>query len=490
MPYIDYYLGTDIHLTKEDISNGLPRELTPKLNLGKDNRTWKQTHLTALTLILCNLVTLHKEDDGKFLYSRKKRQIPKQFNPNGVSYSSLFFVIDTLVEGKVLEGYIAPPRTTGVNPKLLSEFTVTQQALDFAYALGINRQTVKVLDNFHVRLRNHKPPNEPLEFKQNSYTGYVEMLMSKYNHYLNQQSIMLKTDDETGEGIVEYGTKLKGQKIHLYRNYKNWSEDKDVAKDFESLLPFIKLSNPNFAFGGRGGSYWQNDKKEDRPTILINGNKTGTADFPCSHINLCYKHETKNWYQLEPNSELVEQGRGDEDAYMVHPKLPRDVPKMMVQMMLNIKGRTSVSKTFNDWILRRNTKLVPINPKPKSLLAKTHNKVIDEDNVASKELSALYKKTGLEALDVMTAIEEKHQPIKDYFYKGKLAGQIIQWEEANLIFNLAWEFCSVHDIPTLTVHDELIAEVKHIPMIREFMYSSGYSEVCNKYSLMNKIKGM
>ena len=111
MPYIDYHLGTDIVLTKDDISNGLPRELTPKLNLGKDNRTWKQTHLTALTLILCNLVTHHNEDDGKFLYSRKKRQIPKQFNPNGVSYSSLFFVIDALVEGKVLEGYIAPPRT-------------------------------------------------------------------------------------------------------------------------------------------------------------------------------------------------------------------------------------------------------------------------------------------------------------------------------------------------------------------------------------------
>jgi hypothetical protein len=49
---------------------------------------------------------------------------------------------------------------------------------------------------------------------------------------------------------------------------------------------------------------------------------------------------------------------------------------------------------------------------------------------------------------------------------------------------------SSHDIPTLTVHDELIAEKKHIPMIREFMYSSGYSEVCSKYSLMNRIKGI
>ena len=30
------------------------------------------------------------------------------------------------------------------------------------------------------------------------------------------------------------------------------------------------------------------------------------------------------------------------------------------------------------------------------LLAKHHNIVLDEDNIASKELSALYKKTGLE----------------------------------------------------------------------------------------------
>ena len=315
------------------------------------------------------------------------------------------------------------------------------------------------------------------------------MLMSQYSHYLNQHSIMLKTNvEKKDEDILEYG-KL-GRKIHLYRNYKNWSEIGSVTKDFEKLRPFIKLSNPDFAFGGRSGGYWQGDRKLDRPTIIIDGKQTGTADFPCSHINFCYKHHTKDWFQYEPNSELVEQGRAEEDAYMVHPKVPRDIVKMMVQFMFNIRGRNAVSREFNDWIQRRNTKLVPIKPKPKSLLAKTHNKVLDEDNIASKKLSALYKKTGLEALDLMDLVEQKHEPIKDYFYKGKLAGQIIQWEEANLIFNLAWEFCSVHDIPTLTVHDELIAEVKHIPMIREFMYSSGYSEVCNRYSLMSKIKGM
>ena len=489
MPTIDYFLATDIVLTKEDISNGLPRELTPNLDLGKDNRTWNKDQLKALTLILCNLVTHHNEDDGIWIYSRGKEQVARQFNPNEIKYSSLFAVIDKLQEAGILGGVKAEKRYLGFQGRRTSDFIVTQQALDFAYALGINIKTVKVLDSFHVRLRDSR--KQLLEFKQNSYTKYTETLMSQYNHYLNQQNIILKIkEDEEGEEIISYGTKLQGQKIHLYRNYKNWSEIPSAAKDFESLLPFIKLSNPDFAFGGRSGGYWQHQWKEDRPSIHINGKETGTADFPCSHINLCYKHETKDWFQLEPHSELLEQDRQDEDAYIVHPKLHRDIAKMMVQFMLNIRGRNSVSREFNNWIFRRNTKKVAIKPKPKSLLAKTHNTVLDKDNVASKELSALYKKTGLEAMDVMRALEEKHQPIKDYFYKGKLAGQIIQWEEANLIFNLAWEFCSAHDATCLTIHDELISEVKHIPMIREFMYSSGYSEICSKYSLMNRIKGM
>ena len=487
MPTIDYFLTTDIVLTKEDISTGFPRELTPTLELGEDKRTWNKEQLKALTLILCNLVSKHNEDGGIWIYSRGKEQIPKQFNPNEIKYSSLFAVIDKLQDAKILGGVTAEKRYLGFQGRRTSDFIVSQQALNFAYALGINIKTVKVLDSFHVRLRNSK--KHLLEYKQNTYTKHIEMMMSQYNHYLNQQSIMLKIDDEPNdEGILKYG-KL-GRKIHLYRNYKNWSEIESVEKDFESLLPFTNLPNADFHFGGRSGGYWQGDERDNRPTILINGKKTGKADFPCSHINLCYKHETNNWYQTEPHSELVEEGRADEDAYIVHPKLHRDIAKQMVQFMLNIKGRNSVSKTFNNWIFRKNTKLVRIQPKPKSLLAKTHNKVLDEKKIASKELSALYKKTGLEAMDVMRALEEKHQPIKDYFYKGKLAGQIIQWTEANLIFNLAWEFCSVHDMVCITIHDELISEEEHIPMIKEFMYSGGYSEICNKYSLMDVITGM
>ena len=137
MPYIDYFLTSDTELTKDKLSESeLTRSLTTKLDLGSDNRTWNQEHLKALKLILCNILTYLHEDKGVFLYSRKKKQIAHRFNPNDIKYSSLFFVIDKLVEAEILEGEIAPPRTKGKNPKKLSEFTVTQQVVDLAISLG------------------------------------------------------------------------------------------------------------------------------------------------------------------------------------------------------------------------------------------------------------------------------------------------------------------------------------------------------------------
>ena len=466
MPEIDYHLTTLVEITKEDISSGTPRALSRNLDLGKDNRTWNKKQLKALTLILCNLVKSWREDGGVFLYARDKRTIDKKFNPNEIGYSSLYFVIDKLIEGGLLAGRIAPQRTLGVKaPKLLSSFEVSPRVLKFAYELGINNKTVRIIKSPHVRLRNFQKHLQT--YKPNAFTKYVEDQMKSYCEHLNNQSIMVKTNDETNEGVVEYGTKLGGQRIHLYRNYKTWT-------DIEELIPQInnlnsKISNNNFNLGGRSGGYWHGHKKEDRPTILINGNKTKEADFPCSHINLCYRHETHNWYQQETYKELKEVGREQEDAYIISSAVHRDLTKHMVQLMFNVKGRPQVSRKFNDWIFARHD---------------------DEKKNATKQQLQFHQRHNFSNMQLMEMIENKHAKIKDYFYKGKIAGQIIQWEEANLVFNIANQFINEHGITTLTVHDEFIVEEKHQPMVKEFMYSSGYSKICSKYSLMNRIKHM
>ena len=494
MPCINYFLSTQIELSKDALIWGLPRELTPKLDLGKDNRQWNKKQLQALTLILCNVVMHHREDDGIFFYSREKgKNLHTQFNPNNVGHSSILWVLDKLIDAEVLYGIRGIKRTAGNNPKQTSEFHVTQTALEFAYSLGINRKTIKVIDAFHVRLRDHKRRDNLLPFEQSDYTALLEMRMAQYCHYLNQQSIMLKTSDEEGEGIVEYGTKLGGTKIHLHRNFKDWSNNDAVKTEFDKL--FMDTNEPNFLFGGRSGGYWMSSeegKRENRPTILINGNKTGKADFPCSHLNILYKHETNQWFQTLTRKELEEENRIKEDGYKVNLPVPRPFIKHMVQLMLNIKGRASVSREFNAWVYRKNYKWIPVKPKPKSILARHKKKVIDEANVAHPTNMKLWKtlvKQGLTPLILMEAIEEKHEPIKDYFYKGKLAGQIIQWVEANLIHNIAVDFMK-QDIPCLTVYDELIVEKEHLPMVKEFMYSSGHCDICNEHSLLSQIKDL
>ena len=468
MPYIDYFLSTDVEITKDRLTSDTSASLlvpdtssiTTTLDLGKDNRTWNKKQLNALKLILCNIVSYPHHDNGIFLYSRKKRQIPLRFNPSNIKYSSLFFVIDKLIESGILEGEKAKPRTKDNNPKKLSEFKVTTQVLNLAHSLGINSKTISTDAKFHVRLRDEHT-KENLEFKYDDYSKHTEKLMYEYCHYLNQQNILLSTEDynlDTGEGITDYG--LRGLPIHLYRNYSNYYSNEDNRATMDSL--FISTDNPNFCFGGRSGGLWQGAKKGDRPFILINGNKTDTADFPCSHLNLCYRQETNNWYQTETYQELKEDNRSMHDAYMLFPELHRDIGKQLTQMMFNIKGRSSVSRVFNEWLKKE----------------------------APDELVDAYKQSGYSNIQVMDMIEKKHHKIKDYFYKGKLAGQIIQWQEANLMHHLAMQFIEENDFTVLTVYDELIVEEQHQPMVKDFMFSSGSCELCDSLSLMNQIKNL
>ena len=86
---------------------------------------------------------------------------------------------------------------------------------------------------------------------------------------------------------------------------------------------------------------------------------------------------------------------------------------------------------------------------------------------------------------------DKHHRIKDYLLKGKLAGQIIQWEEANLIHHLAVYFQDCYGFPVLTVYDEFIVPEEEQPMIKEFMFTTSTEcEICDHYSLMDQIKNL
>ncbi len=230
MPKLDYMLTVDTELTKEMISDGLPRELTPTLDLGSDSRQWNKKQLKALKLILCNIIHnlgRGNKDSGKFLYSRGRAgNIPTRFNPEKVGFSSILWVVDRLQEAKILDGTKHKPRQAGEvfdrdNPSKMSNFITTNQAIDFAISLGINHKTIIPIKKNHVRLRELGKNPALVEFEWDNWTKHIELLMINYNNYLNKHCIILSTVDHVADGFSDYGH--MGQEIHLYRSFRNYT---------------------------------------------------------------------------------------------------------------------------------------------------------------------------------------------------------------------------------------------------------------------------
>jgi hypothetical protein len=469
MPHLDYFITTDGELTKDRIaSEGERPLLTPDLDLGA--RKWNKKHLEALRLILCNLVQWGHRDNGVFLYSRTKEQIPRQFNPYEIGYSSLFWVIDALADARLIWHVPAPPRTKGKKaPKKLSEFHATVQAIAFAKSLGITKDRITENKRGHVRLRDYKA-NQQLPHEWDDYTMHTEMLMAGYCHYLNKHNVLESTEDYEEKGFKGWGA--RGEPIHLYRSYRNHADNPDLQDDLDKL--WIEGS-PNFCLGGRSGGYWHSSKSEDRSFILIDGKKTARADYPASHVNILYTHETNNWYQTETHKELKSEGRELEDAYCI-PDVDRVIGKMMLTLMLNCKGKSATSRTYNNWLFKRNK-------------YEDDNATDEEVALHNKALKATGVKPGPFNSWLIGQLSDKHYPIKDYLMKGKVAGQIIQWAEANRMHHLANYFQTHYDFPVLTVYDEFIVPEDEQPMVKEEMFTTSTAcEACDHFSLMNQIK--
>ena len=224
------------------------------------------------------------------------------------------------------------------------------------------------------------------------------------------------------------------------------------------------------SFGGRSGSFWQGALKDDRPYTLMTS-KTKKVDIPASHINLCYYNATGKWFQEFTNKELIESGKPEEDAYYLK-GVHRDIVKQFVQIMFNAKGRPAVSRVFNKWL----------QEKCKPDLAK-----IKKEHI----------KTGITNVQILNQLDDRHSAIKDYFYKGKLAGQIISWEESNMIHQCAWDFIQKYSIgygynaPIITVYDEMIIpELYHQLLIDWWQDYYHRANLYNDYSLMDQIKNL
>ena len=484
MPVIDYFLHTDVEITKASLleaSEGIPE---PHLELHKDSRTWNKDRLAAMELMLCNLVWSQGVDAGLFYYSRGRVSIHQQFNPVGVKIHSLLSCVDSLAAAGFIDHTKGRQRTEGSKRTEDSEghkfyetstFRATSKALKLCSNLGLTREAIQEYRRFHVRLRP-EGRGDLVPYKHDAYSAHIEALMADYCNKLNQHRISVPSNDSTEDNLVylEYGK--DAQPIHLYRNYREYT--KKMEEEIGDRYPFID-TNWNFVFGGRSGGYWHGTKKELRPYIKIDGKPVEKVDMPCCHINLCYRNESKTnkWYQTETYKALKAEGREQEDAYYL-PNVERDVVKKIVLIMFNVKGVSGAKNSVHNWI----------NHKYED---KSRNATAEELQMYRDSVEATGKKTEKAFNDwVIKEVLRKHHKIKGYFLKGLLAGQIVQGVESNFMHHLAAYFQSVHGFCCFTVYDEFIIPADDwAGMVEEQMFSTMDCDVCTEYSILNMVKG-
>ena len=95
------------------------------------------------------------------------------------------------------------------------------------------------------------------------------------------------------------------------------------------------------------------------------------------------------------------------------------------------------------------------------------------------------KATGLTEFEfnswLIQQILKKHDRIKEYLLKGKLAGQIVQAVEANIMHHLAAYFQEAYGFACLTVYDEFIVPSERIEMVREQMFDTVSCGICEQH---------
>ena len=361
----------------------------------------RKAQKNALVCVLCNIA---KYKGTKILFSmRNEANAPVQYNPFGLGNKPLLYAIEKLRKEKLLQVKKGIPYyLKNEDGEFLESHKSTLIASEELIDLCVS-SIPKLVEQPRSYIELKSIGKKLLAFEPTTYTNHVDQLMSNYCAYLNKQTITVD-----GEHIRD---------IFLVRKYKDWS------------------NTGSFQFGGRTHHLFMSYPKAKRARILINGQKTVAIDYPASVPNILYKMVTGK--QLHPD-----------DPYKVS-GVPRSTAKKFLNIMLNVKGKSSVSKAVNKWL---------------KVLA---------TNAEKRDYQTAVENVGDNA-KIMDAVLKRNQPIDKCFFRGKAMGQHYAWLEANLVYEVANYLTQFLGIPCLTVHDEFIIPEDHALGIEDYLYTVGF----------------
>lgn len=226
--------------------------------------------------------------------------------------------------------------------------------------------------------------------------------------------VVLKNKDKEVSGI-----KTQGYHLDWFKEYQNLLKQSYLSLDQVRLRnpQLYRVFNQNYRKGGRFyGATFQNTPKRDRKRIKINGEDVVEYDYQCLHIHLLY---------LSINKRLIG------DAYSI-PGIPgsfRQLIKYALMIVINSKSRNTAIKAIR--------------------------------------LKAIKAKKKVSAEELISAIEQRHEDIQNFFYQPASAGEL-QFTESAIAAIILKKFTEKR-ILVLPIHDGFIVQKKYAKKLRKTM---------------------
>lgn len=248
--------------------------------------------------------------------------------------------------------------------------------------------------------KNGKKLYEPIEYKETNKTLRVRKILKQANE------VNAKAD-------IRLDKKNKKYKVNAFL----------VAIYLESFSSYGRLHT-------KGNMHYQGLNSEDeRPYLIINGNKTVELDFKGLHPNLLYAAEG---VQL------------DKDPYRMAHSHPHARPflKIILLAMINAEDFNKAQAAANYWFFYN-------------------------ANAKKEELKAL----GIDkAKPLMEAMIKAHPAIKHYFCSGSKVAMRFMNKDAEIALDIINHFTK-KNIPILSIHDSFIVEEQYEAELEEVMKS-------------------
>jgi len=228
--------------------------------------------------------------------------------------------------------------------------------------------------------------------------------LAKHNNLIAKSSIQIPITNELEE-------------------YLSYNENDAV--DFTQQSYHRIFSNSSFTLHGRYyGTWWQSIKREFRPFITINEQKTVELDYSALHLHLLYSKLNINYEE--------EFGKGD-DPYSLEgfDSSYRPIIKVATLTSLNMKTAKYFSQT---------------------VASRLRKEGIFQENIPYKEIK-----------NKMLA---KHHKLKDYFFTG--VGLELMFKDSCISEYIIWKMTN-KKIPILSIHDSYVVAVPYKELLLSVM---------------------